>query len=249
MEKHKNAATTCKLCDKTFTKKYMKVHIVSVHEKIRFKCDQCDYETSQRKYLNHHKSRRHGVLKCDQCDKTFKKTSLKVHIASVHEKIRFECDQCDYKASHRKATTLHKMSMHEGKFLKCDQCDKQFQIMNGKRRLAIHKRFNHENKRFECDQCDKKFAYKGSLKLHFKESLNCHKNSNHSVLFVCHECQRKLSSSIKLKSHMQSFHGNYIIKCDKCDSDLKAKTKLKNTKRKNTMVSNTHVTNVTLKAK
>ena len=220
MEKHENAATTCKLCDKTFTKKYLKAHIVSMHEKIRLKCDQCDYETSQRKYLNRHKSRRHGVLKCDQCDKTFKKTSLKVHIASVHEKIRFECDQCDYKAPVRQAITLHKMSMHEGKFLKCDQCDKQFQIRNGKRRLATHKRFNHENKRFECDQCDKKFAYKGSLKLHFKESLNCHKNSNHSVLFVCHECQRKLSSSTKLKSHMQSFHGNYIIKCDKCDFRL-----------------------------
>ena len=60
---------------------------MSVHEGIKYHCDQCDYKATL-------------------------KSNLKKHNMSIHEGIKYQCDQCDYKATQKGNLKGHKMSIH-----------------------------------------------------------------------------------------------------------------------------------------
>ena len=51
---------------------------MSVHDGIKYQCDQSDYKAAQQSYIKTHKK-------------------------SIHEGIKYHCDQCDYKATTVKA--------------------------------------------------------------------------------------------------------------------------------------------------
>ena len=51
--------------------------------------------------------------------------NLKIHIQSVHEKIQFECNECNYKAS-KSALKLHVQTVHDGIKFDCDKCDHKY---------------------------------------------------------------------------------------------------------------------------
>ena len=55
-------------------------------------------------------------LQCPQCDKLFYNCSnVHAHIRSVHEGVKYACNQCDYQASYQNyLTTHHIQSKHEG---------------------------------------------------------------------------------------------------------------------------------------
>ena len=62
---------------------------ISIHEGVRFPCEQCDYKATRRGHLLRHKQLIHeGVIvmvPCDQCDyKAKEKRSLTKHIKSRH---------------------------------------------------------------------------------------------------------------------------------------------------------------------
>ena len=59
----------------------------SVHEEVRYSCDQCDYKAAN-------------------------KRTLKRHIDSVHRDVRYSCDQCDYKATQKGTLDRHIDSVH-----------------------------------------------------------------------------------------------------------------------------------------
>ena len=42
------------------------------------------------------------------------KKKNKWHKMSIHEGIRYQCDQCDYKATQKRDLKTHRMSVHEG---------------------------------------------------------------------------------------------------------------------------------------
>ena len=50
------------------------------------------------------------------CSPVFKDI-LKVHIDSVHEGIRYACDQCDYRATQKSSLNRHFKRMHDRVFL------------------------------------------------------------------------------------------------------------------------------------
>ena len=144
----------CDICSVSFTTdKHLKIHIHFVHEKNRNKehCDICDitFKTTK-KAMDHFEEIHLGIKKdkpsdqketCKYCSKTFKKTSLKIHIKQVHE---FN-EQLD--------------------FHKCDLCEKVFRAKKG---LDDHKFVIHEGKRYECTimNCDEKFMTPETLKEH-----------------------------------------------------------------------------------
>ena len=67
-------------------------------------CDQCDYQTTQRKHLVAHMKSKHANVKypCDQCDyKATQKSSLVQHLKSIHKGVKYPCDQCDYEATQK----------------------------------------------------------------------------------------------------------------------------------------------------
>ena len=67
-------------------------------------------------------------FQCHLCDKSFAaKNNLRLHIRSIHEKIRnFPCKLCEYKTDSKSNLYIHVKRMHEGRPLKepCPHCDK-----------------------------------------------------------------------------------------------------------------------------
>ena len=51
------------------------------------------------------------------------KSSLKAHIMSLHENVKYLCVKCDYKATHQSSLKAHKLSIHEGVKYLCTICD------------------------------------------------------------------------------------------------------------------------------
>ena len=47
---------------------------------------------------------------CNQCDSKFsRQDNLKIHKMSVHEGVKYSCNQCDYKGSHKSHLKKHKI--------------------------------------------------------------------------------------------------------------------------------------------
>ena len=63
-------------------------------------------------------------VKCPQCDHhaTWKE-SLKTHILSMHDGMKFKCHQCDHQATQKGSLKRHILSKHDGMKFKCSQCD------------------------------------------------------------------------------------------------------------------------------
>ena len=58
----------CIFCDKQFTlKANLKVHVETVHEGIKIKCDKCDYKTGQKVSLRRHQQSMHGGMRIGFC--------------------------------------------------------------------------------------------------------------------------------------------------------------------------------------
>ena len=64
-----------------------KLHVQSVHKKIKYSCNQCDHQATT-----------HG--------------NLKTHVQSVHEKIKYSCNQCDHQATQQGSLKRHIQSVH-----------------------------------------------------------------------------------------------------------------------------------------
>ena len=58
----------------------------------------------------------HGETRyqCDQCDyKASTQEDLRQHTKTIHEKYSYKCDQCDYRAQQKEDITKHTKSRHE----------------------------------------------------------------------------------------------------------------------------------------
>ena len=50
-------------------------------------------------------------------------TVVSKHKMSVHQKVKYDCNQCEYKATQKNNLKTHKISVHECKKYSCNQCD------------------------------------------------------------------------------------------------------------------------------
>ena len=112
--------------------------------------------------------RANGVkFSCNLCDKQFtQKISLKRHIQSEHEGIRYACNQCDYQATQKGSLKTHVQSLHECVKYACNQCDSQYKYPSD---LTQHiKSQHHEGVKYTCNQCDKQCTTLNNLRTHIK---------------------------------------------------------------------------------
>ena len=69
---------------------------------------------------------RKQILPCPQCDHFFnKKDSLKHHIKTIHEGVRYHCDQCNYAATSSGNLNRHKRRRHENRGITNDPHDSE----------------------------------------------------------------------------------------------------------------------------
>ena len=74
----------------TSSKDNLNYHVKSKHtrkERVRYDCDQCDYQATER-------------------------GSVKTHIQNIHEGVRHDCNHCDYKATQKSNLKYHIKSKH-----------------------------------------------------------------------------------------------------------------------------------------
>ena len=121
----------CKCCDK-FSEQNLasRKKAREKTDKGEFQCDICPYKISyaqRTKRIREHKAT-HDMNICDQCNyETNNKRDLMVHFLRNHkEKPIYSCGKCDYKSKKGGNVEKHNLSVHEGIRINCDQCDKKF---------------------------------------------------------------------------------------------------------------------------
>jgi KRAB domain-containing zinc finger protein len=187
----------CDLCEKVFTQKSgLKRHTLTVHAKEKtYKCEQCDYATSDPYSLTGHKRTHTGEkpYQCDQCDKAFTFSSnLKEHKRIHTEEKPYECDVCKKAFTQSSALKIHK-GRHSGeKPYRCDQCEKAFRVKSDLKRhtLTVHAK----EKTYKCDQCD--YATSSS------DSLTMHKRTHTGEKpYTCDICNKAFTNPGSLRRH------------------------------------------------
>ena len=162
------------------------------------------------------------LFDCTSCDKKFsKKSNLKVHINSVHEKTRIEsCDQCDYKCTVKDSLKQHIKSVHSGEKFFCKHCEKQF---NCKSDMNRHIRTFHSDEVYPCPDCSKQFPQKRYLKEHL-QTRSCNKaleSKNKKLIsedLICSYCGYTTADSRTLERHVNGVHlKEGLTKCDQCE--------------------------------
>ena len=102
---HVRASTikcTFENCNLTFTaNKCLNTHKNAAHIRLRFKCQLCSYEATQKVHLQTHIKRIHlneyDKIHCKICDKMLQTgNGMKSHVNRVHKSLKRKCKYCDY---------------------------------------------------------------------------------------------------------------------------------------------------------
>ena len=140
------------------------------YQEKKFKCDKCDYKTAVSNSLKIHIKSVHDKIKDHVCQECGYSCSLKPlldsHIKQVHLKMKnYMCEECGYSSFTNGTLQLHKQSVHENmKSHVCEQCGKAF---SSKSRLNTHKKVVHlKIKKHVCQYCGYATALSGNLKKH-----------------------------------------------------------------------------------
>ncbi|XP_060558031.1 zinc finger protein 737-like [Ruditapes philippinarum] len=192
-----------------------------------YKCDACDYASSNSGNLKRHKRIHTGEksFKCDVCDYA----SNQIDHLKRHKKIHtgekcFKCDVCDYACNTSSYLKTHKR-IHTGeKCFKCDVCDYAY---NTSSYLKTHKRIHTGEKCFKCDVCDYACNTSGNLKRHKRIHTG-------EKCFKCDVCDYASNQSGALNRHKRMHTGEKCFKCDVCDYACNQSGNLKAHKRKHT---------------
>ena len=139
-------------------------------------------------------------FKCDKCDfKAISSSRVKVHIKSVHDKIKDNvCQECEYTCSSKGNLDIHIKSVHlKLKNYVCEECGSAFfNSFN----LRLHKQSIHLNMRnYICEEC--------GIAFNRKSSLHNHKKVVHLKIkkFVC-QCGYATALRHNMKKHKAAVH-------------------------------------------
>lgn len=169
---HPDESHKCKLCGppKDYeTPDGLRLHDETVHQGIRYTCNQCSRKFTQMVSLRHHTNDYHGKFspyKCPDCSSSFSmRRQLTVHVKTLHP--RRNCSECSRSFSRREHLTDHINAIHHKlRPFQCLHCHKTF---TQKSTLTRHINTAHNKfKPFHCQECSRPFARKSDLTRHIK---------------------------------------------------------------------------------
>jgi len=165
----------CPFCGKNFESKYLKTHILTVHERKEVKCDACAKTFANTSALNAHRKNVHGGRRfaCHNCSKSFaSKYGLEVHFGKEHEIRKYACELCDSVFKSADLLRRHTKGVHEGVRHSCSTCSASY---TQKSQLTYHIVLKHSvdksDSRLVCEKCEKVFAVPYKMREHKKKCL------------------------------------------------------------------------------
>ena len=83
---------------------HLQTHIQSLHDGIKYPCNQCDYQAKRLGHLREHIESKHEGIKylCDHCNyQASQQSALRRHMKSKHGSIKYPCNDCDYSTTRK----------------------------------------------------------------------------------------------------------------------------------------------------
>jgi len=211
----------CPHCPETYwSKKYLRVHIDSVHRGIKHPCAECGFLATTKANLRIHNEKVHlgKVFECDQCPATYDCSShLARHKRKVHEGRTYTCDRegCEHTANSKENLKNHIVSKHER--LICEHCPKDF---GRKHQLQEHVKAVHLGIKFPCYQCDYVASCEKNLQMHIE-------SKHDNIRYSCEQCQVTYVSKKYLRIHIDSVHKGIKHPCTTCGFEASTKANLR----------------------
>ena len=145
-----------------------------------------------------------------ECESRFKqKRDLKRHIESIHEEKRYQCDQCDYKATCQTNLHTHQESIHNGKRYLCENCGYKATHPSS---LLRHIKLYHKGRKYSCGDC----VFGATRMIDLKRHKEKHHKINNQKFYCCH-CSLIFTRNSSLSRHTQSKHEGTKCPCGKCN--------------------------------
>jgi len=192
----------CPDCGKTSNKRFLEVHRNVMHRKIpAFVCNTCgrkcrDFENLKLHLSTHWHSRntraRRPVLVkerrtdlCLLCGRTYKKSSLNLHLAIHGIPRRFNCKKCESRFENSRDLKDHQVVHEEGGYyaFKCDSCTQGFKIESFLIQHHLVCEMRAVDRPFRCTFCEKRFKLKHHLESHLFEVHRLSKEESRGMVY------------------------------------------------------------------
>ena len=152
-------------------------------------------------------STKEAFYECKKCPYKCKvKKSLKTHVMTKHEGVKFPCDKCPFVANNKETRYRHNLTEHRDLTFECVVCDKKFADLNT---LRKHKKYTHEGLNFKCENCE----YQGSTKQN--DSITIERSDD--VQGAVQALDKLMEDMIKSLEHIQEASGT-----EKCEKGIKS---------------------------
>ena len=177
-------------------------NLKTMENESRFQCEICEFNSGSKNLLNKHK-KTHQSTKVNQAIWTEKEVlastsqpettgtralpppTMRKHVESVHEEIRYSCDQCETKFKQKDDLKTHIQSVHkennakdQGIWTEKEVSESSFQTETTRTRVLLPttkvNKKKHVSTRLKCELCEEKF---NKQETYSKHMLKIHKKN------------------------------------------------------------------------